>query len=218
VDLGPDRSPAVGEREGQRAVGVLLEERGELGAPLGIDALGAADMALDAAVLDEIGEREPEDLVGLPIDEAARPRESVEERLGRDDEAEAKTGGDHAFWLTGVSAEEKRRAILASSIVAARNTEGRIVAFARAVSDGLVAWIYDVVVSPEARGRGLGTWLVGRMLDHPAVRRARSARLSTRDAMGLYERFGFRAFAVARIRSTHDSTFMIRPSDATKER
>lgn len=121
---------------------------------------------------------------------------------------------DHAYWLAGVSAEEKRRAVVASGIVAARNGQGHIVAFARAVSDGLVAWIYDVVVAPEARGRGLGTWLFGRMLDHPAVRRARSVRLSTRDAMGLYERFGFRAFAVARIRSTHDSTFMIRQSGA----
>jgi ribosomal protein S18 acetylase RimI-like enzyme len=76
--------------------------------------------------------------------------------------------------------------------VGARDAEGRLVASARAVSDGgKHAWIYDVVVAPGWRGRGLGRALVRLVLDHPAVRRTRFQHLGTRDAMKLYQQFGF---------------------------
>jgi nitroimidazol reductase NimA-like FMN-containing flavoprotein (pyridoxamine 5'-phosphate oxidase superfamily)/ribosomal protein S18 acetylase RimI-like enzyme len=79
----------------------------------------------------------------------------------------------------------------ASAWVGARAPDGRLVASARAVSDGKTAWIYDVVVARALRGRGLGKRLVAFLLDHPAVRRAPFVRLATKDAQGLYARFGF---------------------------
>jgi nitroimidazol reductase NimA-like FMN-containing flavoprotein (pyridoxamine 5'-phosphate oxidase superfamily)/ribosomal protein S18 acetylase RimI-like enzyme len=81
----------------------------------------------------------------------------------------------------------------ASAWVGARAPDGRLVASARAVSDGKTAWIYDVVVAPALRGRGLGTRLFALLLDHPAVRRARFVLLRTRDAQGVYAKFGFEA-------------------------
>ncbi len=79
----------------------------------------------------------------------------------------------------------------ATAWVGARAPDGGLVASARAVANPRHAWIYDVVVAPGWRGRGLGARLMELLLDHPAVRRARTVRLVTRDAQGLYARFGF---------------------------
>ncbi len=79
----------------------------------------------------------------------------------------------------------------ATAWVGAREEGGALVASARAVADDRTAWIYDVVVAPSFRGKGLGKRLMALLLDHPAVRRARSVKLVTRDAQGLYARFGF---------------------------
>jgi len=75
--------------------------------------------------------------------------------------------------------------------VGARALGGALVASARAVSDGKTAWLYDVVVARPFRGRGLGKRILTLLLDHPAVRQAPCAMLRTRDAQGLYARFGF---------------------------
>jgi nitroimidazol reductase NimA-like FMN-containing flavoprotein (pyridoxamine 5'-phosphate oxidase superfamily)/ribosomal protein S18 acetylase RimI-like enzyme len=79
----------------------------------------------------------------------------------------------------------------ASAWVGARAPDGALAASARAVSDGKTAWLYDVVVAAGWRGRGLGKRLVALLLDHPAVRRVPFVLLRTRDAQGLYARFGF---------------------------
>jgi ribosomal protein S18 acetylase RimI-like enzyme len=91
--------------------------------------------------------------------------------------------------------------------VGARDGDGRLVATARAVSDSGTAWIYDVVVARDWRGRGLGRRLVELVLDHPAVRVAKTVRLATRDARGLYERYGF--VDVERWKRTFTETEMV---------
>lgn len=69
--------------------------------------------------------------------------------------------------------------------------DGRMVGFARAVSDGVAfAYLADVYVSPAARGRGLGRELVRVMIDCGPGAGFRWA-LHTADAHGLYARFGF---------------------------
>jgi GNAT superfamily N-acetyltransferase len=79
----------------------------------------------------------------------------------------------------------------ATAWVGARAPDGALVASARAVANPRHAWIYDVVVARPWRGKGLGKRLMELLLDHPAVRRARSVLLVTRDAQGLYARYGF---------------------------
>jgi predicted FMN-binding regulatory protein PaiB/N-acetylglutamate synthase-like GNAT family acetyltransferase len=97
-----------------------------------------------------------------------------------------------AYWLDTTPRDVVRAAIAASTArVAARDGEGRLVGFARALSDGKVAWLYDVIVAPRMRGAGVGCALLRLLLDHPVVRTARHLRLSTRDADGYYRRFGF---------------------------
>jgi nitroimidazol reductase NimA-like FMN-containing flavoprotein (pyridoxamine 5'-phosphate oxidase superfamily)/GNAT superfamily N-acetyltransferase len=96
------------------------------------------------------------------------------------------------YWWEGQPASWIGPAHLASQAwVGAAAPDGTLVASARATSDGKTAWLYDVVVASAWRGRGLGKRLVALLLDHPAVRRAPFAMLRTRDAQGLYARFGF---------------------------
>lgn len=69
--------------------------------------------------------------------------------------------------------------------------EDRMVRFARVASDGtVIAYLSDVYALAEFQGRGLGTELV-----REAVENGPHARLTwvlhTRDAHGLYQRFGF---------------------------
>jgi GNAT superfamily N-acetyltransferase len=70
---------------------------------------------------------------------------------------------------------------------------GEQAGFARAVTDrARFAWLSDVFVVDQHRGRGLGVWLVQTMVEHPDLRGLRLL-LGTSDAHGLYERFGFGA-------------------------
>jgi GNAT superfamily N-acetyltransferase len=68
---------------------------------------------------------------------------------------------------------------------------GRQIGYARAFSDFCRnAFLSDVFVVPEYRGRGLGQWLVETVLAHPELAGVRWL-LRTADAHGLYEKFGF---------------------------
>lgn len=70
-------------------------------------------------------------------------------------------------------------------------TTGRMVGFARAISDGAAfAYLADVYVAREARGGGLGKELVRVMIDGGPGAGFRWS-LHTADAHGLYQRFGF---------------------------
>lgn len=68
----------------------------------------------------------------------------------------------------------------------------RLVGFARAVSDlATYAYLTDVVIAAEARGRRLGEWLIECIRAHPDLQGLRRIALLTRDAAPFYERLGF---------------------------
>ncbi|OLF16546.1 GNAT family N-acetyltransferase [Actinophytocola xanthii] len=76
-------------------------------------------------------------------------------------------------------------------VAAYRATDGSMIGFARAVSDGeALAYLADVFVVEEARGLGVGTELVRAMIEDGPGRDFRWM-LHTLDAHGLYRRFGF---------------------------
>jgi predicted GNAT family N-acyltransferase len=102
-----------------------------------------------------------------------------------------------AYWLAGISRAEVVGAIRNSTLrIGGRSPEGRLVAFARALSDRhRVAWVYDVIVDKQFRSGGVGQALMASLLAHQAIRRVRTVRLTTRDAMTFYERFEFRSVA-----------------------
>ncbi|HXU74495.1 MAG TPA: GNAT family N-acetyltransferase [Polyangia bacterium] len=83
-------------------------------------------------------------------------------------------------------------AIAGSHAFVGARVDGKLVACARALSDGhKYAWVYDVVVAPEWRGCGLGEAVMRVCLDHPRVRTVARVLLQTRDAQPLYRKLGF---------------------------
>ncbi len=113
--------------------------------------------------------------------------------LGERDVAEACALLAGSYWNVDVPEDRLARAhVGAQAWVGARDADGALIGTARACSDGgKFAYLFDVMVAPRWRGRGLGQALVRLVLDHPAVRGARRVLLGTRDAMALYRKFGF---------------------------
>jgi GNAT superfamily N-acetyltransferase len=98
-----------------------------------------------------------------------------------------------SYWAEGRSRERVAVAI-AHSLPFGLYHQGAQVGFARVVSDAVVvAFLADVFVLEEHRGRGLGAWLVDVVTGLPELGRIRRWLLGTRDAHGLYARYGFRA-------------------------
>jgi len=66
------------------------------------------------------------------------------------------------------------------------------VGFARMVTDeATYAYLADVFIIEEHRGKGLSKWLMEVILSHPGLQGLRRMMLATRDAHGLYAQFGF---------------------------
>ncbi len=75
----------------------------------------------------------------------------------------------------------------------ARSIQGRIVGMARVISDGYSdAYIQDVVVLPDYRGRGVGRELVRRLTQKCAARKiAWIGLVAEPGTQGLYEQLGY---------------------------
>ena len=102
---------------------------------------------------------------------------------------------DQSYWASGVPREIVDRAI-EHSLCFGVYRGGTQAAFARVVSDrATFAYLADVFVLPEWRADGLGQWMIGVILRHPELQGLRRFLLATKDAHGLYARFGFAPLA-----------------------
>jgi GNAT superfamily N-acetyltransferase len=99
---------------------------------------------------------------------------------------------EEAYWVPGRSRETIERLVHDSTrVIAAYAAGGELVGFCRVMSDASnMAWIGDVFVLPEHRGRGIGVEIVREAVEDPRHRDCLWY-LNTRDAHELYERFGF---------------------------
>ncbi len=100
---------------------------------------------------------------------------------------------EQSYWARGCSRETVTRTIREAARVVGLYDGARQIGFARVLSDGVkISHLCDVYVLPAYRGQGLGIELV-----REAVENGPHANLTwtlkTKDAHGLYERFGFRA-------------------------
>jgi GNAT superfamily N-acetyltransferase len=97
------------------------------------------------------------------------------------------------YWASNIPREIVVGAI-AGSIAFGLYEHDRQVGFARVISDmATYAYLADVFVVEECRGRGLGDWLVESIRLHPQLQGLRRFALITRDAGPLYARHGFAA-------------------------
>ena len=123
--------------------------------------------------------QELEDGFELDDDPARIDREAVHAFLTR------------SYWAAGRSREVQDALIDAAQRVVGLYRDGRQLGFSRTVTDGHVhAYLADVYVLSEARGRGLGVELVRFSVEGGPFARCRWL-LHTKDAHGLYDKFGF---------------------------
>jgi GNAT superfamily N-acetyltransferase len=95
------------------------------------------------------------------------------------------------YWARGISVELVQRSV-SHSLCFGVYDRGEQVGFSRVISDyATYAYIGDVFVLQSHRGRGLSKWMMECMMAHPALQGLRCWTLLTRDAHGLYARFGF---------------------------
>ena len=102
------------------------------------------------------------------------------------------------YWCEGIP-----RALLARAMQGSLNFllfnglptgEDALVGYARVISDrATFAYLCDVFVLEDWRGRGLGDWLISQVVAHPELQGLRRFNLVTRDAHSLYARHGFTA-------------------------
>jgi GNAT superfamily N-acetyltransferase len=106
---------------------------------------------------------------------------------------------EDSYWAAGIDRQTVERSI-ENSICFGLYDDSRQVGFARVVSDrAAFAYLADVFVLPDRRGRGLGKWLVETVLSHPDLQNLRRFFLGTADAHSLYERHGFRPIDPSRM-------------------
>jgi GNAT superfamily N-acetyltransferase len=100
-----------------------------------------------------------------------------------------------SYWSPGIPLATVERAARHSLCFGLyQKSTGRQVGLARVVTDhATFAYLCDVYVLEEHRGRGLGKFMMAVVMAHPALTSARRTMLGTRDAHGLYAQYGFRA-------------------------
>ncbi len=101
----------------------------------------------------------------------------------------------NSYWSQGLPLDVLKRAI-AGSLCFGLYQGNAQVGFARVITDrATFAYLCDVFVLDSHRGKGLGRWLMEAVSCHPELQGLRRFVLVTRDAHGLYEKFGFRPLA-----------------------
>jgi len=100
---------------------------------------------------------------------------------------------EDSYWARDRTLKQTQIAIQ-NSICFGMYDGARQIGFARVVTDrSTFAYLGDVFILEEFRGRSLSKWLMETIISHPELHGLRRWVLATRDAHGLYEQFGFSA-------------------------
>jgi GNAT superfamily N-acetyltransferase len=126
-----------------------------------------------------------------------------------------------SYWASDRSAEAIDRSILNSQVYGVYTPSGEQVALTRVTTDlASFAWLGDVVVDEAWRGRDIGRWLVGAVVDHLKSVGVPRFVLATRDAHGVYSALGFAALRVPQtwmeidLRATRPNAADVKPDRA----
>lgn len=96
-----------------------------------------------------------------------------------------------SYWAEDIPMEIVKKAIDNSLCFGVYNGS-RQVGFARVISDYTTfAYLADVFIIEEERGKGLSKWLMECILKHKELQGLRNFCLLTRDAHSLYAQYGF---------------------------
>lgn len=102
-----------------------------------------------------------------------------------------------SYWAQGRPREKHDAAMAGSLNFGVYDTaSGAQCGYARVVTDrATFAWLCDVYIAREARGKGLGTALATAVRDHLSPYGLRRIMLTTADAHGVYAKVGFTPLA-----------------------
>lgn len=101
--------------------------------------------------------------------------------------------GQESYWAQNIPIETVQRSI-DNSLCFGIYQGDQQVGFARIISDqATFAYLCDVFILPEHRGKGLSKWFIETISNWPSLQGLRRWVLVTRDAHTLYEQFGFTA-------------------------
>jgi len=100
-----------------------------------------------------------------------------------------------SYWSEGIPKSVVERSIQGSLCFGLYKGNEQV-GFARVISDrATFAYLCDLYVLESERGKGLSKWLLETLLEHPDLANLRRFTLATRDAHGLYARYGFTPLA-----------------------
>jgi N-acetylglutamate synthase-like GNAT family acetyltransferase len=98
---------------------------------------------------------------------------------------------NRTYWAEGISKDTISRSIEGSLCFGVFENDKQV-GFARMITDkATFAYLADVFIIEEYRGRGLSKWLMEVIMSHPDLQGLRRMILATKDAHGLYKQFGF---------------------------
>jgi N-acetylglutamate synthase-like GNAT family acetyltransferase len=97
-----------------------------------------------------------------------------------------------SYWAEGRTKSTVEKSLRHSLNFGVFDEIGAQVGFARVITDyATFAYLADVFILEEHRGKGLSKRLMQTIMEHPDLQGLRRWTLATRDAHGLYAQFGF---------------------------
>lgn len=100
---------------------------------------------------------------------------------------------NQSYWAKGRSLEDVQLSIDNSLCFSLLDKKRNVqIGFARVATDYVVfAWLMDVFIDEQFKGKGYGKMLVDSILNYPKLNNVNGFGLRTSDAHGLYGKFGF---------------------------
>ncbi|MES2328024.1 MAG: GNAT family N-acetyltransferase [Bacteroidota bacterium] len=96
-----------------------------------------------------------------------------------------------SYWAQNIPFETVERSVANSFCFGVYHNDEQV-GFARLITDkATFAYLADVFVLPEHRGKGLSKRLIAFIQSHPEMQGLRRWLLGTKDAHGLYKQFGW---------------------------
>ena len=96
-----------------------------------------------------------------------------------------------SYWAKGIPMETVQKSI-EGSLCFSLFYPNQQIGFARVITDeATFAYLADVFIDENFRGRGLSKWLMEIIVSYPSLQGLRRFLLATRDAHNLYKQFGF---------------------------
>lgn len=100
---------------------------------------------------------------------------------------------NRSYWAKGRSMAVVERSIQNSLCFGLYDENKNLIGFARVVTDyAIFAYLMDVFILEDYRNFGLGKFLMDYIMKYPELQGLQRFMLATKDAHGLYEKYGFK--------------------------